>query len=234
MRLTCITIGLGKVFFFFAYYIRRAAYRIGYPCLHESCEAKLPSETALEQHYLAHHSVSGTGNLHYFTSDESSYHYLPKKSTDLDFDLTQDHLQPSLLHNADPGPSIVSGHSANSYNNGLNSNFNPNFDLTAVGDNANAMMTSSSTHAAQGAIASTSLNPRATVNGNQAFHCPFPGCSTATTRLADLERHYKKHLPGPKEFGCPNHGCSRKGNKGFERKDKLVAHVKTCRWGPRV
>ncbi|KAM0796002.1 hypothetical protein BDR22DRAFT_893691 [Usnea florida] len=47
-------------------------------------------------------------------------------------------------------------------------------------------------------------------------------CPRTFSRLSDLERHAKKHLPGPKEFKCHAHGCKYESH----RKDKLVEHMR--------
>lgn len=56
--------------------------------------------------------------------------------------------------------------------------------------------------------------------------CTYPQCSRTKpfNRKFDLDRHMKSH--GPREFGCPVHGCKRQGDKGFPRKDKLRDHVR--------
>ena len=56
--------------------------------------------------------------------------------------------------------------------------------------------------------------------------CTHPTCGKTFTRTADLLRHAKKHLEGPKQFECPAEGCERKGDNGFDRKDKLMDHMK--------
>ncbi|KAL8785427.1 MAG: hypothetical protein Q9213_003357 [Squamulea squamosa] len=58
--------------------------------------------------------------------------------------------------------------------------------------------------------------------------CSFPGCKTTCARAGDLRRHRLKHGPGPKQFSCPTPGCSRVGVNGFDRKDKMQSHLKTC------
>lgn len=56
--------------------------------------------------------------------------------------------------------------------------------------------------------------------------CLHPGCTGTFKRAAELERHMKKHRPGLKDFDCPAPGCSRKGTRGFTRKDKMLDHWK--------
>lgn len=56
--------------------------------------------------------------------------------------------------------------------------------------------------------------------------CLYPGCTGNFKRAGELERHMKKHRPGPKDFDCPAPGCSRKGTHGFTRKDKMMDHWK--------
>lgn len=51
-------------------------------------------------------------------------------------------------------------------------------------------------------------------------------CGRSFGRPFDLKRHGKKHVPGPKKFGCPSEGCRYTGAMGFTRKDKMKDHVK--------
>ena len=51
-----------------------------------------------------------------------------------------------------------------------------------------------------------------------------PHCEKTFSREADMERHAKKHLPEAKTFQCFVEGCRYNGEKGFYRRDKLMAH----------
>ncbi|KAI4271204.1 MAG: hypothetical protein L6R35_006560 [Caloplaca aegaea] len=55
-------------------------------------------------------------------------------------------------------------------------------------------------------------------------------CATTCARRGDLRRHELKHRRF-KAFDCPNHGCLRKGDRAFERKDKMESHRRVCRAG---
>ncbi|KAL8720569.1 MAG: hypothetical protein Q9225_002588 [Loekoesia sp. 1 TL-2023] len=60
------------------------------------------------------------------------------------------------------------------------------------------------------------------------FRCSYPGCNTTCARHGDLHRHGLIHALGTKAFECPKPGCPRKGTNGFQRKDKMLSHVKVC------
>lgn len=51
-------------------------------------------------------------------------------------------------------------------------------------------------------------------------------CGKTYSRLSELKRHEKKHLPGAKKFDCPSNGCRYTGAMGFLRKDKMRDHVR--------
>ncbi|PMD45971.1 hypothetical protein L207DRAFT_523422 [Hyaloscypha variabilis F] len=51
-------------------------------------------------------------------------------------------------------------------------------------------------------------------------------CSSTCKRAGDLKRHEKVHFQRERNFHCRQPGWSRKGGKGFYRKDKLKAHEK--------
>ena len=51
-----------------------------------------------------------------------------------------------------------------------------------------------------------------------------PHCEKTFSRDADMERHAKKHSPAAKTFHCFVDGCKYNGEKGFYRRDKLMAH----------
>lgn len=76
-------------------------------------------------------------------------------------------------------------------------------------------------------IADPPLPP--TANGR--FTCSI--CSKTYARRGDLRRHELKHNPTMRKFDCPKSDCVRKGAKGFERKDKMVDHLKVCKGGAR-
>lgn len=69
------------------------------------------------------------------------------------------------------------------------------------------------------------------LNPNNRFTCPT--CNKTYARRGDLRRHELKHNPSTKKIDCPKPGCVRKGNQGFERKDKMVDHLKVCKGGAR-
>jgi hypothetical protein len=59
------------------------------------------------------------------------------------------------------------------------------------------------------------------------LRCDHPDCETKTTtfgRKSDLKRHKQKHQGSA--FLCTAVGCTRKSTKGFDRKDKLLEHVR--------
>ncbi|KAL9004299.1 MAG: hypothetical protein Q9188_002880 [Gyalolechia gomerana] len=56
-------------------------------------------------------------------------------------------------------------------------------------------------------------------------------CGKTCTRRGDLRRHELKHMPGTKVFDCPKPDCVRKGLQGFDRKDKMISHMKVCQGG---
>ncbi|KAI4166609.1 MAG: hypothetical protein LQ343_007904 [Gyalolechia ehrenbergii] len=51
-------------------------------------------------------------------------------------------------------------------------------------------------------------------------------CGKTCARRRDLRRHELKHKPGTKVFDCPKPDCVRKGLQGFDRKDKMISHMK--------
>ncbi|KAF2010477.1 hypothetical protein BU24DRAFT_454841 [Aaosphaeria arxii CBS 175.79] len=62
-------------------------------------------------------------------------------------------------------------------------------------------------------------NRRSSRQASGRFACSL--CDEPCSRLADLQRHMKKH--GPREFQCEFPGCE----KAFYRKDKRSSHAKT-------
>ncbi|KAL8977088.1 MAG: hypothetical protein Q9177_006707, partial [Variospora cf. flavescens] len=60
------------------------------------------------------------------------------------------------------------------------------------------------------------------------FNCRH--CATTCARGGDLRRHELKHRRF-KAFDCPDHGCPRKGDRAFDRKDKMQSHHRVCRAG---
>ncbi|MCJ1416780.1 hypothetical protein MMC32_003118 [Xylographa parallela] len=50
-----------------------------------------------------------------------------------------------------------------------------------------------------------------------------PGCVQTFGRFADLDRHYKMHVPSAAKFYCYEIGCKYSG-KPFYRRDKLLSH----------
>lgn len=54
------------------------------------------------------------------------------------------------------------------------------------------------------------------------YRCP--DCGALASRMADMERHMKKHQPESKGFDCLV--CDRHGEHGFARKDKLKDHLR--------
>lgn len=59
----------------------------------------------------------------------------------------------------------------------------------------------------------------------QRYLCLEPNCNKGFSRVGDLQRHYKTHQTGAKDFDCPATGCARKGPNGFWRSDKLRDHL---------
>ncbi|KAI5852599.1 hypothetical protein DFP73DRAFT_628008 [Morchella snyderi] len=53
--------------------------------------------------------------------------------------------------------------------------------------------------------------------------CLKPGCNKLFTHLHKLQRHYRD-AHGKPQYDCPYPGCSRKGQKGFARKDNMTQH----------
>ncbi|MCJ1402322.1 hypothetical protein MMC11_005542 [Xylographa trunciseda] len=61
------------------------------------------------------------------------------------------------------------------------------------------------------------------LNNGQRFPCLYPGCARTFGRSADLDRHFKKHVPSAAKFYCHEIGCKFNG-KPFYRRDKLRSH----------
>ncbi|MCJ1382677.1 hypothetical protein MMC17_005790 [Xylographa soralifera] len=53
--------------------------------------------------------------------------------------------------------------------------------------------------------------------------CLHPGCVRTFGRTADLDRHYKMHVPNAAKFCCYEIGCKFNG-RPFYRRDKLLSH----------
>lgn len=53
--------------------------------------------------------------------------------------------------------------------------------------------------------------------------CLKPECNKLFTHLHKLQRHYRD-AHGKPQYDCPYPGCSRKGQKGFARKDNMTQH----------
>ena len=65
------------------------------------------------------------------------------------------------------------------------------------------------------------------------YHCREEHCDTATKGWSDLLRHTRnKHCKKSKTFPCTHIGCSRGGENGFPRKDKLKDHINSVHKGP--
>ena len=60
------------------------------------------------------------------------------------------------------------------------------------------------------------------------FRCREEHCSVTVKSWTDLKRHYaSKHCKNSKKFPCRYIGCSRGGENGFPREDKLKSHVQS-------
>ena len=60
------------------------------------------------------------------------------------------------------------------------------------------------------------------------IQCPQPGCFSTFSKIKYLKRHAQKHKIH--SLACPNATCK----VTTYRSDMLKAHIKTCRFGPRV
>jgi hypothetical protein len=56
------------------------------------------------------------------------------------------------------------------------------------------------------------------------FTCDFQGCKSKTSSFSDLRRHELTH-DTKTWYSCAAKDCSRKGKKGFYRKDKCIDHM---------
>ncbi|MCJ1315811.1 hypothetical protein MMC15_001131 [Xylographa vitiligo] len=79
----------------------------------------------------------------------------------------------------------------------------------------------------------TPLTPtQHSVKNSPRFPCLHKGCVRTFGRIADLDRHYKKHVPNAAKFYCYEIGCKFNG-KPFYRRDKLLSHQRnmhaTCK-----
>ncbi|MCJ1432138.1 hypothetical protein MMC27_001494 [Xylographa pallens] len=63
---------------------------------------------------------------------------------------------------------------------------------------------------------------QSSVDNSSRFPCLHPGCVQTFGRTADLDRHYKKHVPYAAKFSCYEIGCKYNG-KPFYRRDKLLS-----------
>ncbi|MCJ1284299.1 hypothetical protein MMC26_003630 [Xylographa opegraphella] len=61
------------------------------------------------------------------------------------------------------------------------------------------------------------------VTNSSRFPCLLPGCMRTFGRIADLDRHYKKHVPNAAKFYCYEVGY-KYNSKPFYRRDKLLSH----------
>lgn len=69
-------------------------------------------------------------------------------------------------------------------------------------------------------------------SGKPGFKCAEQNCHKAFSTVRDLQRHYRaKHCTKTPDFPCPAVGCSRGGDNGFHREDKLASHHKSMHQG---
>ena len=68
------------------------------------------------------------------------------------------------------------------------------------------------------------------------LYCPVDKCRFKSKRWPDLQRHTTaKHCINPTKFACPVIECKFHGEgKGFTRKDKLTAHMRSMHQGQRI
>ena len=67
--------------------------------------------------------------------------------------------------------------------------------------------------------------------GPERFICILSGCGHISKRWSDLQRHSRTHCIDGPQYPCPEFGCSRGGDSGFHRKDKLQDHRRKVHQG---
>ena len=70
--------------------------------------------------------------------------------------------------------------------------------------------------------------PNRSANAKKKHLCRGRGCNMSFNRYNDRERHEETHYTTGKIkfFECPELGCNRKGEWGFNRRDKIVDHIR--------
>ena len=63
------------------------------------------------------------------------------------------------------------------------------------------------------------------------YTCNAPDCGHISKRWPDLRRHSRTHCVRSPQFPCSQFGCSRGGNNGFHRMDKLKDHQRKVHQG---
>lgn len=69
----------------------------------------------------------------------------------------------------------------------------------------------------------TSLLRTPTDDEREQHPCLKPGCNKIFTHLHKLQRHYRD-AHGKPQYDCPYPDCTRKGPRGFARKDNMRQH----------
>ena len=67
--------------------------------------------------------------------------------------------------------------------------------------------------------------------GDEKYACNAPDCGHVSKRWLDLRRHSRTHCVRSPQFPCNEVGCSRGGDSGFHRKDKLMDHQRKVHQG---
>ena len=67
--------------------------------------------------------------------------------------------------------------------------------------------------------------------GPEKFVCNAPNCGYISKRYGDLQRHSRTHCIETPQYPCNEFGCSRGGDNGFHRKDKLQDHQRKVHQG---
>lgn len=87
---------------------------------------------------------------------------------------------------------------------------------------SSALSTASSNISSTPTTCTTTTTPMISASSPDAHICSY--CHLKFTRSSDLKRHKGRHFPEQWGFHCKQSGCERKGQKGFYRRDKLIAH----------
>ncbi|PUU82560.1 hypothetical protein B9Z19DRAFT_967448, partial [Tuber borchii] len=65
--------------------------------------------------------------------------------------------------------------------------------------------------------------PHSSPEDKEQHPCLKPDCSKIFTHLHKLQRHYRD-AHGKPQYDCPFPSCTRKGTKGFSRRDNMRQH----------